>query len=521
MSTGIASSVATKAVLRVHFRRRGLVRDTGPWREFLPRVFPDYFTSFGEHHGKLWDWVWSIERGVQPRPFVAIWPRGHGKSTTAEAATVALGARGVRSFVLYVSATQDQADTHVQNIAVMLESSALAREYPQMSRPLLSKLGHSRGWRRNRLRTASGLNIDAIGLDTAARGVKLDEYRPDVIICDDLDVETDTKEATEKKIKRLTQAILPAGSDDVAVLMIQNMVIPDGIFARLAEPPGSSETAAQFLIEREVSGPVPAVEGLEYVEGEDGRTTITGGRATWDGMDLDACQDEIDTVGISAFLIECQHQVRQRGGVVFRPEWWDGRARFHFHTHQARDVAARFQFWDTAESLGSTAAYTVCSTIDLLHNDTIRLVDVHRERYEMPDLVAAIERQAVLFNREGLLERAYSAIVLEYASSGRGAYQTILRYAPEWIAERIQPFIPQGTKEARAISAAVWARAGLVELPHPSMDVPWLHEFLAELFTFPRSRYADQVDSFSMGINYLDNFLSDALNARGRANVLD
>ena len=72
----------------------------------------------------------KIEAGSQPRPFVAIWPRGRGKSTHAEAIAVDLGAANRRTYCMVVSATQDQADKHVATIARMLESDGVTQFYP-------------------------------------------------------------------------------------------------------------------------------------------------------------------------------------------------------------------------------------------------------------------------------------------------------------------------------------------------------------------------------------------------------
>ena len=176
-----------------------------------------------------------MRAGERSRPFVGIWPRGFGKSTSTELACAAIAARQTRRYALYVCESQDQADDHIANVAGMLESRRFEDAYPDVAERRLNKYGSSRGWRRNRLRTASGFTIDAIGLDVAARGVKLDEDRPDLLIFDDLDGKLDTAATTDKKLATLTHTLLPAASDAPAVLAIQNLVIPDGIFARLAD----------------------------------------------------------------------------------------------------------------------------------------------------------------------------------------------------------------------------------------------------------------------------------------------
>lgn len=287
------------------------------WYDWLAALFPSYVTfPFAERHEHLWQWAWSLRKGERPHPFVGIWPRGGAKSTSAELACVLAGTphpgekEARRRYALYISATQDQADDHVQNIASMLETKTVEQYYPDLASRRVGKYGASKGWRRNRVRTASGLTIDAIGLDSAARGAKLDEDRPDLMVLDDLDGELDTPLTTEKKIKTLTRKLIPAGSYDVAILAIQNLIIPNGIFAQLADG------RADFLSDRRVSGPFPAIEELVYEQTEDG-FILTGGYPTWEGQDFARCQEMVNDMGITAFLAECQHDVDAPPGGIF------------------------------------------------------------------------------------------------------------------------------------------------------------------------------------------------------------
>jgi hypothetical protein len=186
------------------------------WQGWLPALFPQHVKfKFADRHIAFWEWVWSIELDSSPRPFVGIWPRGGAKSTSAE---LAVGARCPRQaeIRLYVRETQEQADKSVANVAALLESKA-SRLLPRARDRMVSKFGASRGWRRNRLRTSGGFTVDAIGLDTAARGVKVEEQRPDLIILDDIDDKHDSAGATARKIKTITTSILPAGSSNAAI----------------------------------------------------------------------------------------------------------------------------------------------------------------------------------------------------------------------------------------------------------------------------------------------------------------
>ena len=306
---------AALAVMSARVRRTQAERLTSgrtEWPAWLRECFPGFFSAeFAPHHQMFWEYIWSIKPEVRPKPFLAVWPRGGGKSSSAEVSTIMLGVHGHRHYALYVSGTQDQADKHVESIAGLLESAAFAARYPTFANRRLGKYGHSRGWRRNRLHTEPGFMIDAAGLDRAVRGIKAENVRPDVIIFDDLDDLLDSPATVAKKIKVLTRSILPAGSTDVAIIGVQNLIHEGSIFNMLATH------KTDFLLDHTMSGPIPAVHDLEYVLDADGTYEIIAGEPTWAGQNLDQCQALIDDIGLSAFLIESQHHVEDTKGGIY------------------------------------------------------------------------------------------------------------------------------------------------------------------------------------------------------------
>lgn len=301
------------AELEVRRRRRNNLQLNAPsdWQQWCVTLFPKYFKyDFANHHVEFWEWVESIEREKKPdKAFVAIWDRGGAKSTSAETAVVRIGSKGVRKYGIYVSSTQDKADGHVQTIAAMLESKPYSNYYGKMSKRAINKFGSVRGWRRDRLITGTGFAVDAFGLDSGLRGVKIEEARPDFIVIDDVDEKFDTPAATMRKIMVLTETIFPAGSDDCAILFIQNLITADSIASRLVDG------RADFMRNRRVSGPHPSVKNLTYVyDPTDNRYIVTGGEPTWAARTLADIQGKIDDWGLSAFLREAQHEVDKRDG---------------------------------------------------------------------------------------------------------------------------------------------------------------------------------------------------------------
>lgn len=281
------------------------------WRKRVPALFARYFWfPFSEPHAELWSWENAIGPQTTPRPFVAIWPRGRGKSTTTEAVVADLAIRKARTYCLYVCSTQDQADKHVATIARMLESDDVAQYAPTIGTPQVSQNGN-RSWNRKMVTTATGFTVEAIGLDKAVRGQKIDWARPDLIVFDDIDEAEDSEETVAKKERTMTGSVIPAGATNCAVLFVQNKIHAKSIATKLARSPNEAE-AATYLMERIVSGPYQAVDGLQYEQVQDGdlwRWQITAGESLWDGFSLDLCQNEINLYGPNAFERESQHDV--------------------------------------------------------------------------------------------------------------------------------------------------------------------------------------------------------------------
>lgn len=294
---------------------------TSSWRGWLEHFFPQKVAAgFASHHEKFWEWTWSVEATGSPVPHLGIYPRGGGKTTAMELAIAALLSRKRRSFVLYVCAIQDAANQRVQNISALVTSSDFSRCFPAVAARALTPWGHSKGWTQSCIKTEAGQTVLAVGLDFAgARGLNVEGERPDMIVFEDLDHREDTPEKTEKKIRTLTETILPAGARDrLAVAGIQNLVIPDGVFSRMADG------RAGFLIIRDLVGPVPAIRGLKTKPEElpNGliRDRIVGGKASWEGQNIEECQRLIDVTTLASFRREQQHEVAHVEGAMLKTE---------------------------------------------------------------------------------------------------------------------------------------------------------------------------------------------------------
>lgn len=280
------------------------------WQDWCTTLFPETFNQpFAQRHIELWQWIAGLRSGLKPKAFIGLWGRGGAKSTNAETGLIHSGALEHRKFALYVSSTQLKADGHVSSISSKLEKDNFKKYYRKMSRRAVNQYGSAKGWRRELLRCDNGFTVQSFGLDTGLRGIKVDDYRPDIIIIDDVDELHESVSVTMKKERIITDTILPSGSSDCAILFVQNLIHPDSIASRLYD------NRADFLRNRIVSGLYPAIDGLAYEQRADGLFYITAGTATWEGQSLQVCQEQVNDWGISAFLRESQHAVEHTGGI--------------------------------------------------------------------------------------------------------------------------------------------------------------------------------------------------------------
>ena len=197
------------------------------------------------------------------------------------------------------------------------------------------------------------------------------------------------------------------------------------------------------------------------------------------------------------------------GGATFRRSWFADTRYARGRAHDGR-VIARYISFDTASKDKDTNAYTAMVIGDLLMDYRMAIRYVWRARMEFPELPDIILRFATQYRGDGILR----AVIIEDKSSGTTALQTLRKTAPYWLSSILTPFMPSGDKVQRAEQAATWCRNGSVILPHPSDDIPWLNDFETELFSFPASEFADQVDAFSQLIIYTENLLEQGYRAR-------
>jgi predicted phage terminase large subunit-like protein len=406
-------------------------------------------------------------------------------STTTELGAGVVGYYGLRRYGIYLCDTQKQADDHVATVASVFERLGVERA--------INRYGFSRGWNINRLRTADGFTLDALGLDAAVRGARMDEHRPDLLIMDDLDRQLDTPETIQKKIEMLTQTILPAGASDLAVIGVQNIPNAGGIFAQLADG------RAEFLMERTVLGPFPALQAVPETdwyqvetraEGQR-RFRITHGTPVWAGQDLAACEALLNRMGPRGFEIECLHRIGRLAGKVFQREW------FPIVTDWPRGCG-RVRYWDFAatevdEGLrrsGKDPDWTVGLLLGMWRGQ-FWVLDMQRVRLSSHGVEALVQQTAAL-DGPGV------DIWLEEEGGASGKAVTSHYRTHVLAGYAVRTWHSTGSKGERAKPVSSAAEAGNVFV----LDAPWNAAFLDEVPRFGLVGVHDDIVDALSGAHY-------------------
>lgn len=215
--------------------------------EFFGRAyFPHYFVrSSPEFHRDL-DKIWSdgvlknknplmekrkISRMDGSRRVVAA-PRGHAKSTT-------LTFKGTLHSVLYeykhypiiLSDSSDQAEGFLDSIRSELEENEM----------IIEDFGHLEGrvWKSNVLLTKTNIKIEAIGSGKKIRGRKHKNWRPDLIVLDDIenDENVRTIEQRNKLSNWFKKAVSRAGDSYTDIIYIGTLLHYDSLLANTLKNP--------------------------------------------------------------------------------------------------------------------------------------------------------------------------------------------------------------------------------------------------------------------------------------------
>ena len=146
---------------------------------------------------------------------------------------------------------------------------------------------------------------------------------------------------------------------------------------------------------------------------------------------------------------------------------------------------------DTAFKAKNTSDYSVMITMGLDRSGDIYIVDIHRERYEFPDL----KRKMIMLNNQWR-GKGLRGIYIEDKASGQSLIQELKRES----GVSVIPYRISTDKVTRLSAVLPLIEGGRVLIPE---HAPWLDAFHDECQTFPSGTYDDQIDALSIGLDVL------------------
>ena len=217
--------------------------------EFFGRAyFPHYFSRPSPEFHRELDAIWQqgVLKGRYPltpadtkaisrlpgvRRAVAA-PRGHAKSTNLTfKGTMHSTLYGYKHYPIIISDSSEQAEGFLDNIRVEFEeNTAILEDFG----PLAGSV-----WRSNVLVTKTNIKIEAIGSGKKIRGRKHRNWRPDLIILDDVenDENVRTPEQRSKLKNWFDKAVSKSGDDYTDIVYIGTLLHYDSLLAKtLANP---------------------------------------------------------------------------------------------------------------------------------------------------------------------------------------------------------------------------------------------------------------------------------------------
>lgn len=217
--------------------------------EFFGRAyFPHYFSKLSPEFHRELDAIWQqgVLKGRYPltaadtkmisrlpgtRRAVAA-PRGHAKSTNLTfKGTMHSTLYGYKHYPIIISDSSEQAEGFLDNIRVEFEeNTAILEDFGVLAGSV---------WRSNVLLTKTNIKIEAIGSGKKIRGRKHRNWRPDLIILDD--VENDENVRTPEQRKKLKdwfdKAVSKCGDDYTDIIYIGTLLHYDSLLAKTLTNP--------------------------------------------------------------------------------------------------------------------------------------------------------------------------------------------------------------------------------------------------------------------------------------------
>lgn len=400
--------------------------------------------------------------------------RGSAKSTifTQSFPIWAMTGKLQKKFILIVSQTQQQAKLHLTNIKRELENNALLKSDIGPFQEITDE------WNSMSIVIPKyNTRISAISTDQSMRGVRHRQYRPDLIILDDIEdlASVKTKEQRDKTYDWVMGDVIPAGNENTKIVIVGNLLHDDSVQMRLAEHIQNKEMDGVFI---------------EYPLLDE------NGKPTWQSR-FPEPEDIEKLKKLTADEVSWQREYMLKiignAGQVIKPEW------IQFY-NQLPEKDEENEFLGTF--LGVDLAISEKQTAD-----ATSVVVIHAYGYSQEDRKYYVSPH---FLNERLSFLVAKNRIVEFYNANKNQPKTLTiiednAYQQAMVEILIQANVETkgvrslGSKYARLMSASMLFEQGRVLFPDDGSCKP----IIIQLLGFGREKHDDLVDATTIALNYI------------------
>lgn len=324
--------------------------------------------------------------------------------------------------------------------------------------------------------------IIAKGAEQKLRGLKWNNKRPDLILCDDLenDEVVQNQERREKFRRWFYGALLPVKSERGKIVIVGTILHMDSLLERLMPVLSAPTTINDEL--KQTSTKKGLWNAVKYrAHNEDFSKILWEDRFSKerlkeirDGYLFQGMPDLYSQEYLNYPIDESTSYFRRDDFIAFNQDDYEGKVSYYTGV-------------DFAISTREKSDYTVIATVGVTQTGDLLVTDIRRGRWDSQEIIEemfSVQRRykpELVITETGAIEKAIGPF-LKKQMVERGIYLNLY------------PMVPTKDKLSRARSLQARMRAGGIRF---NKDASWYTLLEDEMARFPKDRHDDQVDALS------------------------
>ena len=411
--------------------------------------------------------IFSLTQNDDYQQSVIVAFRGSAKSTivTLSNPIWSIVGKPQKKFVLIVSQTQQQARFHLSNIKEELEQNTL------LTHDFNIRIDHEDEWRYDSLVLSGfGARVHSVSIGESMRGLREKQYRPDLIICDDIEDlnSVKTQDSRDYTFDWFNKTLVPMGKPSTKIMVVGNLLHEDSFIMRMQEKFKNDSKDKVFKA-------YPLID--------------EGGKTLWPGKypTANSIEREKSMLSYDAWMQEYLLKIVRRDDQVVQPEWigyYD-----EYPSFQGNDFQYAVISIDLAIKEKESADFTAMVTAYVYgyeSNTKIYILPFPTNvRMDFPKTISAVKDKHQNLTDQGLVTKVF---VEEVGYQGAITQQLLV--------EGIKATgitVSGQDKRARLAQTTGWIQSGKILFPKKGCEF-----LINQLIYFGVEKHDDLADAFSL-----------------------